>query len=236
MAHTLSLLNTMTKISNKKITMNTDNQKLIDQIIVASSSIARTDTIDEISKSKDSDMIMAMLNAFNRLEAGEKSDALVMAATSLFETVETSLDPLLHCLNEQQHTQIASSAAYLLGEIAYKQGANRDRRILPALIQGAEKTLSLGVAAASNYIYSIRECARSGAVPEAESILIAFLVVADQPQPDFRNWYLSLALEVLAINATNNPEDFEQELSIQLKKLSPLSYSFKELSERIEVR
>jgi hypothetical protein len=147
-----------------------------------------------------------------------------------------SLDSLLQCLQLSEQVQTAANAAYLLGEISYKQGINRDGRILPALIEGLQKTMPLGTESSGSYVYSIRECARSGTVKEAESVIISFLIAAKQPHYYFSCLYLVMALEILAINAKGNKDNFESELPNQLARLSPTSYAYRELSDWSEER
>jgi hypothetical protein len=214
--------------------MNTEKQSLIAKISSSTNTIDRTEIVDEVSRSGDRELIIAMLDAFNDLDAGEKGNALAVSAVGLFETLPSSLDSLLHCLQSSTQVQTVASAAHLLGEISYKQGEHRDIRILPALIQGLEKTMPTGVESSGSYVYSIRECARSGAVKEAEQVIMSFLAAAEQPHYYFSCLYLIMALEILAINAKNDKSNFEGELPKQLARLSPASYAYQELSEWLD--
>jgi hypothetical protein len=214
--------------------MNTEKQSIITKMLSSTNTIDRTEIVDEVSRSKDKELIIAMLDAFNELNAGEKGNALAVSAVGLFDTLPSSLDALLYCLQSSMEVQTISSAAYLLGEISYKQGKNRDARIIPALIQGLQQTMPMGAESSGSYIYGIRECARSGAVKEAESVVISFLVAADQPHYHFSCFYLIMALEILAINAKDDESNFESELPKQLARLSPTSYAYRELFDWLE--
>jgi hypothetical protein len=214
--------------------MNTEKQSIIAKIVSSTNTIDRIEIVDEVSRSKDRELIIAMLDAFNELNAGEKGNALAVSAVGLFDTLPNSLDALLHCLQSSTQVQTVSSAAHLLGEISYKQGENRDKRIIPALIQGLQQTMSMGTESSGSYVYSIRECARSGAVKEAESVIMSFLAAADRPYYHFSCLYLIMALEILAINAKDDKNNFESELPNQLARLSPTSYAYRELFDWLE--
>ncbi len=214
--------------------MNTEKQRFIAKIASSTNTIDRTEIVDKVSRSGDSELITAMLDAFNELDAGEKGNALAVSTVGLFETLPNSLDSLLYCLQSSTQVQTVASAANLLGEISYKQGEHRDIRILPALIQGLERTMPVGMESSGSYVYSIRECARSGAVREAESAILSFLAAAKQPHYYFSCFYLTMALEILAINAKNDSNNFASELPNQLAKLIPTSYAYQELSEWLD--
>jgi hypothetical protein len=213
--------------------MSSQQHNLLDRLAAATNTIDRAAIVHEISVSGDSFLITAMLQSLEQLDSREQAEVTNGAVCGLFETAPTSLDPLLEEIAKAPDSTIGAAAAYILSEVAYKQGTDRDPRILPALLSGLEKTLPAGIDAARNYIYGIRECARASAISAVDPMMIAVLTAADREQPKFNNWYLDLVLEVLAINATGNPDDFDGAMRSQLSRIPKTSYAFAALSDLV---
>jgi hypothetical protein len=116
-------------------------------------------------------------------------DGLVMGAPA-------TLSPVLAHLEQSPSSPGGQTCAYVLGEVAYKQGVDRDPRILPALLQTLSAILSEGTQATSTLVAAVRECARAAAVPEAEAALEAVLKRAEQEEEPYL-WTIENALEVL---------------------------------------
>lgn len=214
--------------------MNSAQQGLIEQLLATQGTFDMVGIVGEITKSKDNALVAAMLDVFEQMEPSSRSTAIENSVSGLFETTPDSLEPLLESITQAPESGVAQAGSYILGEIAYRQGRNRDPRILPALLAGLEKSLPLGIDATSKYIAGIRECARVGAVPEANELMLAVLLSADRPQAKFNNFYLDLALAVLAINATGDPENFQSAQRAQVARLPETSYAFRELSQLLD--
>jgi hypothetical protein len=67
--------------------MNTEKQSIIATIGSSANTIDRTKIVDEVSRSKDRELIIAMLDAFNELNAGEKGNALAVSAVGLYVNI-----------------------------------------------------------------------------------------------------------------------------------------------------
>ncbi len=191
----------------------------LNQLLNTEGIIKQGEAAYHLAKSGDSDSINILLDNLEHLSDEARANAVDMAVDGIFSTAPSSLQPLMDRL--QPPSLSADKAAYILGEVACRQGQSRDPAILPALLQALDKNLNLGgINAATGCIYGIRECARAGSIPAADMMMKKVLAVADQPQPEFNIWYLTLAMEVLAINKADNSKIFGSDLMDQLQFLS----------------
>jgi hypothetical protein len=204
-------------------------QDLLHQMLNSEDSIQQGSAAYDLASSGDVKSIEMLLSNLDKLDAGSRGNAMDMVADGLLAEDTQSLEPLLTCLQNSPASVAGKSSAYILGSIAYKQGKERDSAILPGLLQALDKNLGTGISAAASCIHAIRECARTGPIPTAESAMKSVLADADRSQPQFNTWYLTLALEVLAINHSKSDQDFRAELQNQLQLLPPSSKAFQEL-------
>jgi hypothetical protein len=206
-----------------------NKQNLLDQLVSSDSSIQQGSAAYDLAKSEDPALVNMLLLHLENLDEGARGNAVEMAVDGLLASNSCNLEPLLSCLQNSPASVAGKNSAYMLGEIAYRQGLKRDPAIVPALLQALSENLDLGIGAIANCIHAVRECARAGPIPEANSLMTSVLVAADRPQPQFNIWYLTLALEVLAINHVSSDQDFSAELQKQLQLLLPSSKAYKEL-------
>jgi HEAT repeat protein len=215
--------------------MSSKNQDLIDQLLNGKGIIKQGEAAYHLAKSGDSDSINVLLDSLDKLDDGARANAVDMAVDGIFSTAPSSLKPLMDRLQTALPSLAADKAAYILGEVAFRQGQSRDPAILPALLQALNKNLDIsGINAAMGCIYGVRECARAGSISAADTVMKKVLAIADQPQPEFNIWYLTLAIEVLAINKADNSKIFGSELMYQLQFLSVDSKLYQQLKSWIQ--
>lgn len=114
----------------------------------------------------------------------------------LVDAAPATLAPVLAHLKQSPGSPGGKDCAYILGEMAYKLGPERDTCILPALLHALQVVLPEGTQAASAIVAAVRECARSGDVGEAESAMEAVLATAQSEEKPYL-WTIDNALEVL---------------------------------------
>ncbi len=121
------------------------------------------------------------------------------AADGLIDGAPESIPLILDELERQPDGAIAATCAYALGEIAYRQDAERDERIPPALVAAMERLASPDSTSAAPYVAALRECARAKPVVVAGPVLKALLDrIAAEADPYL--FCLDNLLETLFIN------------------------------------
>jgi hypothetical protein len=128
-----------------------------------------------------------------------------------------TLPQVLAYLEHAPLSPAGDDCAYVLGEVAYRRGSDRDPRIVPALLKVLAASLPLGTRAASTAVAALRECARSGPLPEAEEAMLAVLSAAEREEDPYA-WTLENALEALY---ANHGEKLLPELKRRLQTLAP---------------
>jgi hypothetical protein len=134
------------------------------------------------------------------ISAKEYGSGVANAVTDgIIENAPATIAPLLRVLREDAFRETAGMAAYCLGEIAYRQGKERDPRILPAaldLFRSARETQPDFARAA---ISMLRQCAFAGPVPEASAAASTF-IERERARPEPRWWDVQRAMEILFAN------------------------------------
>jgi hypothetical protein len=127
------------------------------------------------------------------------------------------LAPVIDLLRRTPLDEPGRDCAHVLGEIAYRQGRRRDPRIVGALLEAAGTALPHGTRTASAALGALRECARAGPLPEAESVARAALqAAAEEPEP-----YLWTVDNALAILHTGGDRAFRREVEARRRALPP---------------
>ena len=114
-----------------------------------------------------------------------------------------TLTQVLAYLEQSPLSSGGNDCAYVLGEVAYRQGSARDPRIVPALLKAIAVYLPLGTRAVSTAIAALRECARAAPLPEVEEAALAVLSLAEREEGPY-SWAVENALEVLFSNHGKN--------------------------------
>jgi hypothetical protein len=174
-----------------------------------------------LATSSDPQAISSVLKTLEELKDYDDVSLTEMMIDGLMLATPFTLPPVMNYLHESPLSKIGKDCAYMLGEIAYRQVANRDSRIVPALLKAVEVTLPYGTAQLCSSVAAVRECVRSGPVPEAEKLMWDILSVAAQEQGEvFYRLTVDATLEVLyAISGSQ----LLPKLHLKLKSLSPES-------------
>jgi hypothetical protein len=135
----------------------------------------------------------------------------------VIEGEPATVGPVVNYLLRSPLSRAGRDCAYLLGEIALRQQHQRDTRIVLALVAAIQASLSANTWAAPEAIGALRECARSGPVPDADAVLLALLTIARQ-EPEPYSWVLRTVIEILFIN---RGQDLLPLLKAQVEELRP---------------
>ena len=157
--------------------------------------------IDAASQLARSEYPEAIIAAVNLLDLPERYPRRVIdeIADGLIEGAPATITEVIAKLDNSPLLPSGNVCAYILGEIAYRQGKLRDKRILPALIRAVGATINVGTAEASYSVSAIRECARAGPVPEATPFMEEVLAKASGELDPYL-WTIDNSLWVLYIN------------------------------------
>lgn len=172
-----------------------ERQKLVRDL--SDSDIDRqSQAANRLGSSADPDDIEAALHALNttsnRLLRETLSEALV-------ENAPNSLGFVLKCIADSPQSRAGQNCLQIAGEIAYRQEADRDRRIVPALLDAIRAMLPTGTRVLSPAVAALRECARAGPIPQANDLLLEVVsAAARESDPDL--FALQNAAEILMLN------------------------------------
>lgn len=183
-----------------------------------------------LAKSADPVAVAAVIEVLERPDIWH-SEVVNIVLDGLVTGAPATLPLVLAYLEQTPLSPGGDNCAYVLGEVAYRQASPRDVRIVPALLKALAASLPLGTRAASTSVYSLRECARSGPVPEAEEAMLHVLSLAEKEDAPYF-WTLENAIEVLY---AGQKERLLPALRARLKALSPdhqLTWTIEEFLER----
>jgi hypothetical protein len=151
-----------------------------------------------LAKSADPEALVATLEVLEQPESYH-SEVISNVIDGLITGAPATLTQVLAYLEQTPLSPGGDDCAYVLGEVAYRQGSARDPRIVPALLNALAASLPLGTRAASTVVAALRECARSSPLPDAEEAMLAALSLAEKEEDPYP-WTLENALEVLYAN------------------------------------
>jgi hypothetical protein len=100
------------------------------------------------------------------------------AVEGLVDTLPAGVEVVLSRLARAPLSDAGGQCAYMLGELAYKQGEQRDVRIVPALLTALDIALRDGTGAAMPFVNGLRECVRGGGMAEITPRFLAVLLQA----------------------------------------------------------
>jgi hypothetical protein len=161
----------------------------------------------------------AMREAVAILEqpGGYDPNVPIMASRGLVEAAPNSVDLLLERFKADPLSDGGAHIAGVLGDIVSEHGPAIDPRVVPALLEAADKVLTRGTKAAVAYVGALREAAWGGPLPEAIDVMLKVLSTARSEQEPFV-LTLNLALEYLS---SQSELDLTEELKRLLQELPP---------------
>jgi hypothetical protein len=169
-----------------------------------------------LAKSADPTAFAAVLEVLERPDTWNP-EVVSIVLDGLVTGAPATLPLVLAYLEQTPLSPGGDGCAYILGEVAYLQASPRDVCIVPALLRALAASLPMGTRAASTAVCSLRECARSGPVPEAEEAMLHVLSLAEKEDAPYF-WTLENAIEVLY---ANQKEQLLPALRTRLQALPP---------------
>ena len=148
-----------------------------------------------LAKSADPVAVASAIEVLERPDSWNP-EVVSIVIDGLVTGAPATLPQVLAYLEQTPLSPGGDDCAYVLGEVAYRQGSPRDGRIVPALLRALAASLPMGTRAASTAVCSLRECARSGPVPEAEEAMLRVLSLAEKEEAPY-SLALESAIEVL---------------------------------------
>jgi hypothetical protein len=190
-----------------------ERQKLI-RAITGADVDQRGDAAYGLAASRDRGDVEALLGV---LKTSSDRHVQQLVIEALVENAPTTLESVLICLTDDPPSQAGQNCAYIVGEIAFRQGAQRDPRIVPALIEAIRAALPAGTWAVSSAVAALRECARTGPIPEANDLLLQVIAAAGhEPEP-----YVFAVRNSAEILLINNGDTMRHRLRESLEDMSP---------------
>ena len=131
---------------------------------------------------------------------------------------------------------VAETCAYALGEIAYRQAAERDERIPDALVAALRRIAAPDSESAAPYVAALRECARAKPVGGASPALRALMDrIARESDPYL--FCLDNAMETLFINEGNGfLDELEERVRIGYGSAAFVQPAMESLATHLPVR
>jgi len=169
-----------------------------------------------LAQSADPEAVAATLEALDQPDSYHP-EVISNVIDGLIAGAPATLTQVLVHLEQTPLSPGGRDCAYVLGEVAYRQGSARDPRIVPALLKALDAYLPFGTRAASTAVAALRECARSAPLPGAEEAMLAVLSLAEREEDPY-SWALENALEALY---ANRGERLLPELKTRLQTLPP---------------
>jgi hypothetical protein len=131
-----------------------------------------TAAVDELLRGGTREGVSAVLDYM----ASDPDSHVTFVATNMLadEVLPVGIDLVLERLaNEDLREGIkfpfANRLAYALGEVAHRQGKERDPRIVPLLLDKLKLLVETNSELLRSFVGALRECVRSGPIPEASA-------------------------------------------------------------------
>lgn len=194
--------------------MNTAERQKLVKAITGADVDQRGDAAYQLAASQDRADVEALLGV---LKTSSDRHIQQVVIEALVENAPSTLESVLTCLTEDPRSQVGQNCAYIVGEIAFRQGAQRDPRIVPTLIEAVRAALPGGTWAVSGAVAALRECARTGPIPEANDVLLEMIAAAGH-EPEPYVFAVRNAAEILLIN---NGDAMRRRLRESLEDMSP---------------
>jgi hypothetical protein len=151
-----------------------------------------------LAQSADPAAVAATLEVLEQSES-HHPEVVSNVIDGLVAGAPATLTQVLAYLEQTPLSLGGKDCVYVLGEVAYRQGSGRDPRIVPALLKALAVYFPLGTRAVSTAVAALRECARSGPLPDVEEAMLAVLSLAETEKEPY-SWALENVLEVLYAN------------------------------------
>ena len=161
--------------------MSGDGEKLGPTRLSAGSPDEREEAAYEAARSGSADRLQRVWDVLD--DEPDVPGVRRGATDGLIDGAPESIPLILVELERHCEGPVAETCAYALGEIAYRQAAERDERIPAALVAALERLVDPDSGSASPYVAALRECARAKpvdvATPALKSLIGRIGVEAD---------------------------------------------------------
>jgi hypothetical protein len=145
---------------------------------------AQIKAVHQLGRSGDARAVTAVLDFLTDRDCYH-SEVQRMAAEGFVEGAPGTVELLIERYLAAPSTPAAWACANALGVLGSRQGALRDARIVPVLLEGLAAAASLGSVASLSAVSALRECARAAPVPEAVPWLWRLLEKASEEKEPY---------------------------------------------------